>query len=69
MNAMMSVRADAVDPLTMSPTEMRLVLPEEPFDALEQMARADRADWLLLRLVLCAAAATLMLAVAGSLGL
>lgn len=41
----------------------------DAMDAAEQMAVADRADWMLLRLVLCAAAATLLLAVAGSLGL
>jgi hypothetical protein len=40
-----------------------------PLDPLEQMSRADAADWTLLRLVLCAAAATLALAVAASLGL
>jgi len=39
----------------------------EPLDPIEQMALADRADWMLLRLVLCASAATLMLAVASSL--
>jgi len=43
-------------------------LPPETFDPVEQMAAADRADWTLLRLVLCAAAATLLLAVASSLG-
>ena len=32
------------------------------------MAVADHADWVLLRLVLCAAGATLLLAVASSLG-
>ncbi len=36
-------------------------------DPIEQMADADRADWALMRLVLCAATATLLLAVAGSL--
>lgn len=41
----------------------------DAMDAAEQMAVADRADWMLLRLVLCAAGATLLLAVAGSLGL
>jgi hypothetical protein len=41
----------------------------DALDAAEQMALADRADWMLLRLVLCAATATLLLAVAGSLGL
>jgi hypothetical protein len=38
-------------------------------DPIEQLALAEHADWLLLRLVLCAAGATLLLAVAGSLGL
>ncbi|MFN7725993.1 MAG: hypothetical protein ACK5QH_13075 [Rubrivivax sp.] len=41
----------------------------DALDAADQMAMADRADWMLLRLVLCAAGATLLLAVAGSLGL
>lgn len=40
----------------------------EAADANEQMAAADAADNMLLRLVLCAAAATLLLAVACSLG-
>lgn len=37
-------------------------------DMLDEMAEADRADWLLLRLVCCAAVATLLLALASSLG-
>ncbi len=41
----------------------------EAGDPIEQLALAEHADWLLLRLVLCAAGATLLLAVAGSLGL
>ena len=45
-----------------------LSLPFDNLDPVEQMALADRADWMLLRLVLCAAAATLLLAVASSLG-
>jgi hypothetical protein len=44
------------------------LLPIETPDPVEQMASADRADWLLLRLVLCAASATLVLALASSLG-
>lgn len=36
-------------------------------DPLEQMARDDRRDWELLRLVLCVAVATLALAVASTL--
>jgi len=35
-------------------------------DALEQLAESDRDDWMLLRLVLCAAAATVLLALACS---
>lgn len=45
-------------------------LPEgslDPMDPLAQMAQADAADASLLRLVLCAAGATLMLALASSL--
>lgn len=45
----------------------RPLLSLDPHDPLEQMAQADRADWALMRLVLCAALATLLLAVAGSL--
>lgn len=36
-------------------------------DPIEQMAAADRADWLLMRLVLCSATATLLLGLALSL--
>lgn len=39
-----------------------------PFESDELTLLADRADWLLLRLVLCSAAATLLLALASSLG-
>lgn len=45
-----------------------MALSFEAQDPIEQMALADRADWMLLRLVLCAATATLVLAVASSLG-
>jgi len=41
---------------------------DEGFDPLEQMVAAERADWMLLRLVLCAGAATLLLALATTLG-
>lgn len=47
--------------------DSRFGLLSEPPDPIEQMALADRADWMLLRLVLCASAATLLLAVASSL--
>jgi hypothetical protein len=36
-------------------------------DPLEQMAREDRDDWVLLRLVVCVAVATLAMAVATTL--
>lgn len=39
----------------------------DPHDPLVQMAQADRADWALMRLVLCAALAILLLALASSL--
>lgn len=35
-------------------------------DPLEQMARDDQEDWVLLRLVVCVAVATLLMAVASS---
>ena len=35
-------------------------------DPLEQMARDDREDWALLRLVLCVSVATVLMAVASS---
>jgi hypothetical protein len=49
-------------------SESRLTLGFDHRDVFEQLAVADRADWVLLRLVLCAAGATLLLAVASSLG-
>ncbi len=49
--------------------DSRLALPFDTLDILEQMADADRADWVLLRLVICAAGATLLLAIATSLGM
>jgi hypothetical protein len=36
-------------------------------DALEQMARDDREDWVLLRLVVCVAIATVAMAIARTL--
>lgn len=47
----------------------REALAPDSRDPIEQLALAESADWLLLRLVLCAAGATLLLAVASSLGL
>lgn len=38
-------------------------------DPLEQMAHDDREDWVLLRLVLCATVATVLLAIASTLPL
>jgi hypothetical protein len=49
-------------------SDSRLTLNFDHRDILEQMAVADHADWVLLRLVLCAAGATLLLALASSLG-
>lgn len=63
-------------PLTLLPT--RPIQPIRPIrhqpprlahaglDPLEQMARDDREDWALLRLVLCVAVATVLMAVASS---
>jgi hypothetical protein len=59
---------DFVDTRALSPRDMVLALPRDGFDPLEQMAAAERADWVLLRLVLCAGAATLLLALATTLG-
>jgi hypothetical protein len=46
-----------------------LVVPAAPAttDPLEQLLAAERADWAMLRLVLCSAVATLVMGVAGSL--
>lgn len=51
-------------PLNTSPK-----LPAHAPDPLEQMRRDDRADWGLLRLVVCVAVAVLLLAVAAALPL
>ncbi len=53
--------------LQSSAEPMSLVGSAAGTDPIEAMAQADRADWALMRLVLCAATATLLLAVAGSL--
>ena len=47
---------------TVTPRPLALML-----DPLEQMLRAERDDWTLLRLVLCTSMATLVLALASSL--
>jgi hypothetical protein len=41
---------------------------DDGYDPLEQIVAAERADWMLLRLVLCAGVATLLLALATTLG-
>jgi hypothetical protein len=49
------------------PGALKKVTAPVDIDPLEQMALTDRADWALLRLVGCAALATLVLALASSL--
>jgi hypothetical protein len=54
----------------MNNTTLNFALPASALDEqdlLDQLSQADRADWLLLRLVACTALATLLLAVAISL--
>ncbi|MCP5270622.1 MAG: hypothetical protein H6932_05255 [Burkholderiaceae bacterium] len=60
-------------PLTLLPTRPTRPIRHQPprlahagLDPLEQMARDDREDWALLRLVLCVAVATVLMAVASS---
>jgi hypothetical protein len=68
MNLMTADLAAAVAAST--PASSVALLPSEPLhDLLDDLAEADRADNRLLSLVLCAAAATLLLAAASSLGL
>ena len=57
-------RRDFADTLAVpsGPTRLRL-----PMDPIEQLALADRADWTLLRLVVCAGSAILLLGAACSL--
>jgi hypothetical protein len=57
-------RQDFSDTVALTPPSRSL---GRPFDPLEQMARADQEDWTLLRLVLCSAVATFLLALATSL--
>lgn len=50
-----------------TPQPMRRSVPSLlGIDPLEQMARDDREDWALLRLVVCVAVATVLMAVASS---
>jgi hypothetical protein len=55
--------------MTTTPIVSLQSLPAAARDVLEQIEREDRADWALLRLVLCAAVATVTLALAGALQL
>ena len=48
--------------------ETVMLMPTDSDDALESIVRGDRTDWMLLRLVLCAGLATLLIALASSLG-
>jgi hypothetical protein len=69
MNTLPLGRANAMDTGSTGCTEPLPTLEPDAQDTIEQMARADHADWVLLRLVLCAAGATLLLALASCLGL
>ena len=60
------VPADFSDTLA-APASWGVGAKMDPLDPLVQMAAADHADWTLLRLVLCSAVATVVLAVASSL--
>jgi hypothetical protein len=66
MFAQTSQRADFADTRAQPPQAWALHFTST--DTLEQMAQSDAADRSLLRLVMCAACATLMLALAVSLG-
>lgn len=59
-----AIRHEFADTVTALPGQRPLVL---AFDPIEQIVRAEREDWTLLRLVLCAATATMVLALASSL--
>lgn len=58
------LRHEFADTVTAAPGQRPL---GRLFDPVEQIVRAEREDWTLLRLVLCAAAATMVLALASSL--
>lgn len=64
MFATFSRRADFSDTLVLA---MPGPLPAVAVDPLDQLLAAERSDWVMLRLVLCSALATLVLGVAGSL--
>ncbi len=66
LNAPPSESPEEHRPLRGEPGPMRSAQAPDPY---EHLAQADKADRILLRLVLCAAAATLTLAVAASLSM
>lgn len=59
-----AIRHEFADTVTALPGQRPLALVLDP---IEQIVRAEHDDWTLLRLVLCAAAATMVLALACSL--
>jgi len=64
MNAQFFVRREFADTRIGPQRELALGFAADPF---QQLVLADRADWTLLRLVLCSASATLLIALACSL--
>lgn len=60
-------RQDFCDTLALPGTSTTPGVTRGGIDPLEQMAQTDRADWALLRLVLCSALATMVLALASTL--
>jgi hypothetical protein len=62
MSTLTSRHADFSDTLVLS-----LPGPAPAIDPLELLLAAERSDWVMLRLVLCSALATLVLGVAGGL--
>lgn len=60
-------RQDFCDTLALTGSSTTLGVTRGDIDPLEQMAQTDRADWALLRLVLCSALATMVLALASTL--
>ena len=59
---------DFVDTRAIGAGDVVMAMPCEHADALDPLAAAERADWGLLKLVLCTGTATLVLALAASLG-
>ncbi|MDE2395179.1 MAG: hypothetical protein KGL43_17115 [Burkholderiales bacterium] len=60
--------ARQIDTASLTRGETVMVMPADGGDAMEPILRAEHADWMLLRLVVCAGLATLLLALASSLG-